>query len=487
MKNNQNNKTAITLPEIEEAVLGAILIEKHAINKVAFLLSPASFSVPKNAKVYEAAEMLYKVGMPIDLLTVVEQLKKMRVLDALGGPAAVSEIATKVASSANIEYHARILAEAMLRREAIKLGKVLAKDMLSPDTDPITRAETATKELSAAVAGLFRGNVANAQQISSEMLKDIDSRRSDDADTGDALTGVQELDDMLGGLRAGEVYIVAGRPGMGKSAFALNIAKANAEKGITTLIFSLEMGKEQWFQRLATTYGDNITGDLLRNPEKMTEKQYDELITIIEQHLYNIPILIDDTSSHTAHSLAAIARNAKLERGIGCIIVDYLQLMSSGSSKQNSTREQDVSEISRSLKVLARDLNIPIVVLSQLNRGVEARADRRPQLSDLRESGAIEQDADGVMLLFRQEYYGIEEDEDMMPTKGICEVIVAKNRHGSVGSVKTSFEPAHSRFGTKDVTASNIDLPDISGEAQSAATISAGARSTIDYEDDLPF
>lgn len=458
MKKNQNLPTV--LPELEEAVIAALILERDAFPKVSFLLTRDTFATPAYASIYEAMQSLAKGGVPIDILTVKQELEKDGMLKAVGGVAFLSELTAKVASSANIEYHARLLKQAELRRQGIKVGESLADDMLRHGTDPLGRIEEAARELSNALAGLYKGRVRDTQRIASSMLEELEERRSGDKIMGDATTGIPELDKVTGGVRKGELAIVAGRPAMGKSAFATTIAKHCAEKGLRVLIFSLEMRAEELVQRFTCSYG-TVNGHMIREPENMTAEQYAEMMRIVEEHVINLPIRIDDTAGHTIESLSAIARNIAFDSGVDVIIVDYMQLLT-GSAKNGSNREQDVSHMSRGLKTLARDLDVPVIALSQLSRAVENRGGaKRPILSDLRESGSIEQDADMVLFLYRPEYYGIIEDEDLQPTKGVAEVIIAKNRHGKTTTVKTLFQPHFFRFIPISEQSDKLELPPI--------------------------
>lgn len=437
---------------LEEAILGAILLEKDALTQVLDVLQHDAFYVDAHQMIYSAFLRLFERSQPIDLLTVMEELKKGGELEAIGGPAYLAELSNKVASAANIEYHARIVAQKFIQRELIRISTKTINDAFEDTTDVFDLLDDAETNLFKIAERNMGRSVDRMGALASKLLKQIEELK----DTEDGLTGVPtgftDLDRLTSGFQKSDLIILAARPGMGKTALTLSIAKNAAldfNKGVA--IFSLEMSSLQLAQRIISMEAE-IPGSKLRNGQ-LEEYEWQQLHTAIEK-VADAPIFIDDTPGINSFELRAKCRRLKMQYDIQLIIIDYLQLMSGGGENKGGNREQEVSAISRALKGLAKELNVPVIALSQLSRAVETRGgDKRPMLSDLRESGSIEQDADMVMFIYRPEYYQILEDEEGQSLKGVADLIVAKNRAGALTDVRMRFTGEFARF-------SNMDDPD---------------------------
>lgn len=436
--------------DLEEAVLGACMIEKEALDIVIDILSPDAFYTDAHQKIFKAIKHLFGAPKPVDLLTVADQLRSTGELEDVGGAFYLAELTNRIASAANVEFHARIVSQKFIQRELIRVSSHIIKDAYEDTTDVFELLDTAEKNLFAiADANLSK----NGDKISSIVDKEIDEidRRMAKAKDGDVLTGVGTgfigLDRVTAGWQKSDLIIVAARPGMGKTSFNLAIARnAAIDLNKPVAFFSLEMNTSQLVQRLISMESE-IDADKLR---KGTLERYEwaQLITRVDK-LKQAPIIIDDTPALNIFELRAKCRRYKDKYGIELIVIDYLQLMTGGNGdgKGSGNREQEISQISRSLKSIAKELNIPIIALSQLSRAVETRGGaKRPMLSDLRESGAIEQDADIVIFLYRPEYYDILEDDNGNDNRGIAEIIIAKHRNGEITTVKTKFIRKYAKF-----------------------------------------
>jgi len=423
-------------PDLEEAVLGAIMLEKKAINAVSDLLKVESFYVDAHARIYASCLALNKTGRPIDILTVVNELKSRAELEIVGGAYYISKLTNKVVSSANIEYHATIVQQKYLQREMIRISTETIRDCFEDTVDILDAIDTHEKNLTEITLGLSKGKQA---QTVADVWHELEEKNNillkKDGISG-VPSGLNAIDKLTGGWQRTDLIILAARPAMGKTALALCMAR-NAALSFKkpTLFFSLEMSAVQLVTRLVASETSEYIKSFTRHgiePSKFFEHQK------TCSKLIDCPLYIDDTASLTLFELRAKARRMARLNGIELIIIDYIQLMSGDGSKGN--RENEISTISRGLKSLAKELNIPIIVLSQLNRQVESRAgDKRPQLSDLRESGAIEQDADLVAFLHRPEYYGIMEYEGGKSTKGVAEFIIKKHRNGDIDTALLEF------------------------------------------------
>lgn len=436
--------------ELEEAVLGALMLEKDAYSLVSDILKPESFYDPIHQIIYRAIVSLYLQQKPVDILTVVEQLKKEGELDSVGGAIYITQLTEKVASSAHIEYHARIIAQKYLARELIAFSSSItnqAFDETSDIDDLMQEAESRLFELS---QGNVKKDVTQINPVIKEALDLLEIAANRPEGLSGLQTGFDDLDKMTSGWQNSDLIIIAARPAMGKTAFILSMAKnMSVTYKYPIAVFSLEMSNVQLVNRLIVNTCE-IPGEKIKNGQLLPH-EWEQLDYKIKE-LYDAPIFIDDTPSLSVFELRTKARRLVREHNVKMIMIDYLQLMNASGMNYGS-REQEVSMISRSLKGLAKELNIPIIALSQLNRGVEGRAGiegKRPQLSDLRESGAIEQDADMVCFIHRPEYYKILEDEKGNSLIGMAEVIIAKHRNGATGDVTLRFKSEFARFQNVD-------------------------------------
>jgi len=431
--------------DLEEAVLGAIMLEKDAYTIVCDILHPGSFYEPSNQKIYSAIQSLGAAQRPIDMLTVMEQLRLNGTLEEVGGPAYIAELTSRVASSANVEYHARIVAQKYLARELISFASNIeakAYDETNDVDDLMQEAEGKLFEIS---QRNVKKDFTQVDPIIKQAIEQIEAAANRASGMSGLESGFHELDKITSGWQRSDLIIIAARPAMGKTAFVLSMAKNMAVNYNTPVaIFSLEMSNIQLVNRLICNTCE-LESDKIKSG-RLDNREWDQLMSRIK-HLYSAPLYIDDTASLSIFELRTKARRLVREHNVQFIIIDYLQLMNASGMKFGS-REQEVSMISRSLKQLAKELNIPIVALSQLNRSVESRTDgKRPQLSDLRESGAIEQDADIVCFIHRPEYY-IKSDTDAEGNdiRNLAQFIIAKHRNGQVTDVKLRFRGQYTRF-----------------------------------------
>ncbi len=448
-RNTTDNTYAHVQPqatEIERAVLGALMIDKDAYTIVCEMLYPESFYEPRNQKIYTAIRDLEMKEQPVDIWTVTEQLAKQGDLEDVGGPAYVTELSSRVASSANIEYHARIIAQKFLARQLISYASFIetkAFDETIDIDDLMQEAEGSLFELSQ------KNMKKDYTQIDPVIKTAIDVIQKSAANK-DGLTGVPsgyyKLDDITSGWQPSDLVIIAGRPAMGKTSFALSMAKnIAAEYQVPMAFFSLEMSNTQLVNRLISNVCE-IQGSKILNGQ-LRPDEWERLDKRVN-NLLGAPLFIDDTPGLSVFELRTKARRLVREHGVKMIMIDYLQLMNANGMRFSS-RQEEVSTISRSLKGLAKELDIPIIALSQLNRGVESREGlegKRPQLSDLRESGAIEQDADMVLFVHRPEYYHIYQDDNGRDLHGMAQIIIAKHRKGATGDVLLTFRGEFTRF-----------------------------------------
>ena len=422
--------------DAEESVLGAIMLSADAANLVMDKLEPDDFYVPAHQAIFDSIVHLYNANQPIDPLTVSDALHRKGELDRIGGAGYLTDLMEGVPTASNIEYYAEIVEEHGLRRRLISAGGLIGDLAVMTDLEisaVLDRAEQTVFGVGERRIG--EGLIAMSPLLHStlEVIEEMEARGSEL--TGLA-TGFRDLDRKLAGLQAANLVIVAARPSMGKSALASNIATNVAMDGGTVAMFSLEMSREEIVQRLLCSVG-RVDSMKLRTGQ--LGPQLWQKVVHAASRMYKAPIYIDDSGQLTVTDIRAKCRRLKRQHGLDLVIIDYLQLMS-GSNREN--RQQEIAEISRSLKNLARELDIPILAVSQLNRGLEAREDKRPRLGDLRESGAIEQDSDVVMFIYRHEYYHPEAQD----TKGLAEVIIAKHRAGSTGRVDMTFLPEFTLF-----------------------------------------
>ncbi len=425
--------------DLEEVVLGAMMIDKRGVDEVIDILHPEVFYKPAHQIIFEAIHNLFKEGLPIDLLTVSERLKKEKSLDLAGGDFYLIQLTQKVASSAHIEFHARIVIQKYIQRSLIKISNEIIEESYDESTDVFDLLDTAESKLYEITQGNIKKSTVSAQDLVIEAKKKIEEIANKDGTSG-VPSGFTKLDKLTSGWQPSDLIIIAARPGMGKTAFSLSMARnITVQHNIPVAFFSLEMSSIQLITRLISSE-TRLSSEKLRTGN--LEKHEWEQLNVKVKDLEKAPLFIDDTPSLSIFDLRAKARRLASQHGIKLIMVDYLQLMTAGGNNKGGNREQEISTISRNLKALAKELNIPVIALSQLSRAVETRGGtKRPLLSDLRESGAIEQDADIVSFIYRPEYYKIDEwdDDDHGPTEGQGEFIVAKHRNGGLDEIRLKF------------------------------------------------
>jgi len=425
--------------ELEEAVLGAIMLEKSAFDTVIEILKPECFYGEANQRIFKAMKSLAEKSLPIDLLTVVEELKLKEDLELVGGPYYVSKLTNAVVSSANIEAHSRIVLQKFIQRELIRISGEIIGDAYEDSTDVFDLLDDAESKLFEITNNHLRSAFEDINTVLVKTIQRIEDMRNRDEDITGVPSGFASLDKLTYGWQQTDLIVLAARPSVGKTAFALNLARSAAlhpTKPTPIVFFSLEMSSSQLVQRILSAESEIWLEKITRG--KLEEHEMKQLYKRGIERLSNAPIYIDDTAALNIFELRAKCRRLKNKHDIGLIIIDYLQLMSGGGDNKNGNREQEISKISRDLKGLAKELKVPIIALSQLSREVEKRKEgaKIPQLSDLRESGAIEQDADMVMFLYRPEYYDITANEMGESNKGETYVKIAKHRNGSLDTIK---------------------------------------------------
>lgn len=429
--------------EAEESVLGAVLLSEDAVNEVMDRIHPEDFYVPAHQAIFEGMRELFDTSQPIDAVTTSEVLRRKGELEKIGGVAYLTRLVDVVPSTSNIVYYAGIVEEHAKRRELIRAGGTVTDIAFDIDEEIASVLDRAEQTVLAVAERRSSQALLEVGPMFNQVLEQIEALEELGSDLTGLSTGFVDLDKKLAGLQPANLVVIAGRPGMGKSSLALNIATNAASTGEPIAIFSLEMSKEEIVQRILSSVG-KVDSMKLRSGQlgPLWQKVVDAA-----GKMYKAPIYIDDSPVVTVTDIRAKARRLKRRRGLSLVVVDYLQLMQA-STREN--RQQEISEITRNLKNLARELEVPIIAVSQLNRSLEAREDKRPRLSDLRESGSIEQDADVVMFIYRHEYYHPEEQEK----RGIAEVIIAKHRAGSTGPIDMTFQPEFTRFANlgRDVT-----------------------------------
>jgi replicative DNA helicase len=424
--------------ELEEAILGAVMLEKSAFDTVVEIIKPECFYVEAHQRVYKAMQSLALKSSPIDLLTVVEELKFREDLEFVGGPYFVTRLTNAVVSSANIEAHCRIVLQKFIQRELIRISGEIIGDAYEDSTDVFDMLDEAEGKLFEITNNHLRKNFDSIDTVLVKTIQRIEDMRQRQEDITGVTTGFPSLDRVTYGWQPTDLIILAARPSVGKTAFALNLARSaalNPDKPVAVGFFSLEMSSAQLVQRILSAESEIWLEKIARG--KLEEHEMKQLYKKGIDRLSKAPIFIDDSAALNIFELRAKCRRLKNKHNVGLIIIDYLQLMS-GSADRNSNREQEISKISRDLKGLAKELQVPIIALSQLSREVEKRKEgnKIPQLSDLRESGAIEQDADMVMFLYRPEYYEMMSNEMGESTKGETHVRIAKHRNGSLETIK---------------------------------------------------
>jgi replicative DNA helicase len=427
--------------DAEVAVLGAMLIDKDAVSKVVEVVDAECFYHDKHVLIFKAMMAMFERGVTIDLVSLSDQLQRDGTLERVGGMFALTEISVRTVSSANVEYHARIVLERFLKRQLIKVAGEIAQQCYDETTDALDEVDRAEQRIFEVAEKRLRRSYSGMKKLTKDAIERIFSMS---AGEGDGITGVPtgftQLDQLLSGLQPSDLVIVAARPSMGKTAFALSVAREASRRGKAVGIFSLEMSAQQLVLRLISA--DAAVGLQALRSGRLSNAEMHEIVTRVDS-LMNAQIYIDDSAGLSPVEFRAKCRRMKMEHKIDLVMVDYLQLMHAPKAE---SREREISVISHTLKAVAKELNIPVIALSQLNRTLEARADKRPMLSDLRESGSIEQDADVVMFIHRPEYYKITAFEDGRSTENIAEIIVGKQRNGPTGDIRLFYQKELAAF-----------------------------------------
>lgn len=460
--------------ELEEAVLGALMLEKDSIITVQEFVTPDSFYTEEHRTIYKAIEELSTELKPIDLYTVTEKLKSQKQLKKVGGAAYLAQLTQKVGSAANVEFHAKIIAQKYVQRELIRSATEIQKRSYDESTDVTELIGYAESEIFKVAEGHVKRSVQSARDILARTLGQIEEASKNSSSLNGVPSGFIAIDRVTLGWQLSDLIIIAARPSMGKTAFVLSMARNMAvdhEQGVA--FFSLEMSSVQLMMRLIIAE-TGLDGNEVKSG-RLSPEQWRHLEASTKP-LGTAPLFIDDTPALSVFEFRSKARRLKIHNDIKIIVIDYLQLMTGGTTSANGNREQEVAFISRTLKAIAKELNVPIIALSQLNRSTELRGgSKRPQLSDLRESGAIEQDADIVAFIHRPEYYKIFETEDGRSTAGLAEIIIAKHRNGAVTDVNLRFVQNQARFvdydGAEDAApgrASAQQYEDFSSESNNA-------------------
>ena len=477
--------------ELEEAVLGALMLERDALTNVIDILKPQSFYKDAHSRIFNAIYELFKRSEPVDILTVTQELKKTGELDIIGGAYYITQLTNRVASAANAEFHARIVAQKFIQRELIRISTLTINAAYEEGSDVFDLLDSAESNLFSIVEGNIKKNYDKMHTLINKAIAQIEITRANKGSFSGVASGLTTLDRLTSGWQKSDLVIIAARPAMGKTALVLTMARnAAVDFKKPVAVFSLEMSSLQLVTRLIASESELSAEKLKKgNLEDYEFQQLNDKI----KNLADAPIFIDDTPGISVFELRAKARRLKEQHKIELIIVDYLQLMTAGGEGKGN-REQEIATISRSLKGLAKELEIPVIALSQLSRAVETRGgDKRPQLSDLRESGAIEQDADMVMFIHRPEYYNITEDGEGNSTAGVAELIIAKHRNGPVDSAKTRFIAQFTKFADLESFGQNTDYGSSLSGITPSQDFGPSSNSVIrkskmnDIEEDQPF
>jgi replicative DNA helicase len=432
--------------DLEASILGAILIDKEALNVIVDTINVKTFYSPAHQYIFEAILDLFNQNLPIDINTVVNQLRKNKKLEQVGGAIYIQSLTDNVVSSANIEYHALALLEYSIKRDLITVSNEIQRKAYDDSVDVFSLLDQSELKIFSISSNHVNKNYSDMKSVLRDTINDIDSKRKTKSFVTGIPSGFRMLDAITSGWQKSDLIIVAARPGMGKTAFMLSLVRnAAINYKIPVAMFSLEMSSVQLTYRLVSAEAE-LENDKIRKG-LLEDYEWQQLIHKTKE-LSEAPIFIDDTASLSIFELKTKCRKLKMKHNIQLIIVDYLQLITSDQGgKSINNREQEIAYISRSLKSLAKELDVPTITPSQLSRAVEVRGgDKRPILSDLRESGAIEQDADIVMFLYRPEYYGINEDETGNDMRGLTEVIIAKHRNGPVDTAQIKFIGKFTKF-----------------------------------------
>ncbi len=448
--------------DLEEAILGALMLEKNALTAVVEFLRPDHFYKEQHKEIFTAIIDLFKASEPVDMRTVVAQLRKNAKLELVGGAYYIAELTSKVSSAANIEYHARIIIEMAIKRDLIQIASQVHQDAYEDTTDVFELLDKTEQSIFQISDSNLRKNYDNMKSLMYRAIQELQEKKNHK----DGLTGIpsgfSRLDRVTSGWQKSDLVIIAARPGMGKTAFVVSaLRNAAVEFNHAVAIFSLEMASLQLVNRLISAEAELESEKIKKG--NLAEFEWQQLVHKTNR-LSSAPIFIDDTPALSILELRAKCRRLKAEHNIQLVVIDYLQLMKGEAS---GNREQEIASISRALKGIAKELSVPVIALSQLSRGVETRGgDKRPQLSDLRESGSIEQDADIVMFLYRPEYYKITVDEEGLPTQGMAEVIIAKHRNGSLENVKLKFIGKYTKFADYDAPDGFTPMSSITRESR---------------------
>lgn len=439
--------------DLEEAILGAIMLEKEVMDKVSQIIRPEAFYKETHQIIYEACLKLSDRIQPIDIITVTQELRRMEKLDVVGGPFAITQLTNRVASSAHVEYHARIIAQKHIQRELIRISSEIQTEAYKDENDVFELLDDAEKKLFAIAEGNISKNYVGIDDLLVRAIRHIESIKDHKDGLSGVPSGFTQLDRITSGWQPNALIIIAARPGMGKTAFALSAARNAAVLGNRGVaVFSLEMEAVELVTRLISAEAQ-IPGEKLKNG-RLEAYEWEQLNHKVSQ-LNQSKMYIDDTASLSMFQLRAKCRRLKSQYGIDLVVVDYLQLMKADDSSKAGNREQEISYISRSLKALAKELSIPIIALAQLNREADKRGGTKtPMLSDLRESGSIEQDADMVLFIHRPEYYGVTETTEGETTRGLAQLIIAKHRNGPTGDTWIRFKHEYAAF-------TNIEAGDV--------------------------
>jgi replicative DNA helicase len=487
--------------DLEEAVLGALMLEKDALSSVIDILKPEIFYHEAHQKIFEAIHLLFQKSKPVDILTLTSELRQLGTLELVGGAYFITNLTNRVASAANIEYHARIISQKYIQRELIRISTEIISNAYEDTTDIFDLLDHAEKNLFDIAQNNLRRDTQKMDEIIKQSLASLEELRTKTDGLTGVPTGFTGLDRITGGWQKSDLVIIAARPAMGKTAFVLTCARnAAVDFNKPTVVFSLEMSSIQLVNRL-------ISGEAEIEQEKirkgnLAEWEWQQLHSKIGK-LTEAPLLIDDTPALNIFEFRAKCRRLKSQYDIQMVIVDYLQLMhgKGEGGKGGGNREQEIGSISRALKSVAKELEVPVLALSQLSRAVESRPGvngKRPMLSDLRESGSIEQDADMVLFLYRPEYYGITEDEQGRSQAGVGEVIIAKHRNGETGIVPLKFIGKFVKFADLDEdfnppnsfsadSPSSGMYPSQDFEKQSNVIIRPSKMDDYNSDDDPPF
>lgn len=467
--------------ELEQAVLGALMIDNESLSDTIDSLKAEYFYAPKHQRIFEAIVNLFNNTQPVDILTVSEELKRLDAFKDIGGLAYISELTNNVASASNAEFHARIIAEKFIKRSLINISRKISTDAFDDAIDIFDLLNNAESELFTVTEGTLRKSYDKMSSLIKGALENIEILRNKEDGLSGIPSGFTNLDRVTSGWQKSDLVICAARPGMGKTALALTMTRNIAIDHNTPIgFFSLEMSSEQLVNRLIASEAELSASKLRKG-----DLEEHEMVQLHEKikHLSEAPIFIDDTPALTIFELRAKARRLVKNHAVKIIMIDYLQLMNAGNNVGN--REQEISTISRSLKGIAKELKIPVIALSQVNRGVENRTgigSKRPMLSDLRESGAIEQDADIVTFIYRPEYYKIYEWDNGDDSRGQGELIIAKHRNGSLKNVRLKFIGEFAKFSDLDYFEESY----LNDEENNSSMISMSSSMNQENDDD-PF